>query len=99
MPKRSLLQCCLFPFAIGADTPSVTIHKVNYPVEGLCGQETNVTKSNSNPHYFFPIHFGGFVEGACANAGYPLFQGNKVVEMHPVPGVHHNLTFELYARP
>ena len=27
--------------------------------------EPNVVKSNLNPHYFFPIHFGGFHVGTC----------------------------------
>ena len=59
-------------------------------------QENNVTKSNLNPHYFFPIHFGGFKEGECKQAGYSKFDRTEHVVMNPFPGVSHNLTFNLY---
>merc|ERR1711998_816322 len=69
-----------------APTADVSIYKVGYPVQGLCGQEDNVTKSNLNPHYFFPIHFGGFGEGQCADVGYGAFRYDKRVGMSPFPG-------------
>ena len=59
---------------------------MGYPEAYECGEETNITKSLTNPHYFFPITFGGFKEGTCADAGYPIFDRSEVVDMHPLPG-------------
>eukprot|EP00930_Biecheleria_cincta_P003705 TRINITY_DN10462_c0_g1_i1.p1 TRINITY_DN10462_c0_g1~~TRINITY_DN10462_c0_g1_i1.p1 ORF type:complete len:154 (-),score=31.72 TRINITY_DN10462_c0_g1_i1:64-525(-) len=94
---RSLITFCGVIAVVRAEV--VSIYKIGFPETGLCGQEANVTKSNLNPHYFFPMNFGGFKEGLCADAGYSLYQETRVVDMHPVPGVHHNLTFQLYAKP
>jgi len=77
---------------------NVTIYKVDYPVQGSCGQEVNVLNSNFNPHYFFPIHFGGFAVGSCSTIGYNNFVRNQTVAMNPVPGVHHNLTFQIWSK-
>ena len=55
-----------------------------------------MTRSDLNPHYFFPVTFGGFKVGTCAAAGYGTFDRTETVEMHPLPGVSHNLTFALY---
>merc|ERR1711957_764216 len=77
----------------------VSIFKVGYPIETSCGQEPHVEKSLLNPHYFFPIKFGGFKEGLCADVGYSVFERNDTVAMNPFPGIHHNLTFELYNQP
>ena len=60
--------------------------------------EENIEKSNLNPHYFFPVHFGHFGVGKCADAGYGVFKRNTTVAMNPFPGIHHNLTFELYGQ-
>lgn len=84
--------------ALGALAAQVSIYKIDYPDAGYCGEESNVTQSNLNPHYFFPIHFGGFHEGDCADAGYGRYLRTETVAMHPVPGVHHNLTFDVYGR-
>ena len=81
-----------------AQTQNVSIYKVDYPEKGACGQEANVEKSNLNPHYFFPVHFGGFKVGECRDAGYSRFEMNVTVAMHPFPGVHHNLTFEIWGK-
>jgi hypothetical protein len=70
--------------------------QVGYPEKAECGQEDNVTKSDLNPHYFFPVTFGGFKVGTCAQAGFGVFDRSEVVAMHPFPGVSHNLTFDLY---
>jgi len=78
---------------------NVSIYKVGYPDEGFCGEEINVEDSNLNPHYFFPIHFGGFKVGNCAGAGYSAFKDNQIVAMNPFPGVEHNLTFQIWAKP
>jgi pimeloyl-ACP methyl ester carboxylesterase len=85
--------------AASVEAGSVSIHKVDYPEVGFCGEEHNVTRSQLNPHYFFPMHFGGFDEGPCSNDGYSVFVKEVVVAMHPVPWVHHNLTFFLYSKP
>jgi len=82
-----------------AAAENVTIFKVGYPETSLCGQEDNVSKSSFNPHYFFPVHFGGFQEGQCSDAGYNRFVIEEEVEMHPFPFVKHNLTFKLFSRP
>jgi hypothetical protein len=82
-----------------ANNNSVSIYKVGYPTKGSCGEETSVEQSNLNPHYFFPVHFGGFKVGACSEAGYSRFIKNEVVAMHPFPGVHHNLTFQIWNKP
>jgi len=74
-----------------------SIYKVDYPEVGFCGEESNVTKSNLNPHYFFPMKFGGFAEGNCSDLGYTRYNRSEQVEMHPVPWVKHNLTFDLYS--
>jgi len=78
----------------GAELTS--IYKNDYPVEGSCGEEIGVEKSFTNPHWFFPMTFGNFHEGKCADIGYSKFKESQVVEMHPVPWVHHNLTFDIY---
>eukprot|EP00929_Paragymnodinium_shiwhaense_P039155 TRINITY_DN20590_c0_g1_i5.p1 TRINITY_DN20590_c0_g1~~TRINITY_DN20590_c0_g1_i5.p1 ORF type:complete len:412 (+),score=90.19 TRINITY_DN20590_c0_g1_i5:72-1238(+) len=77
----------------------VIIHKVDYPEAGLCGQEENVTKSNLNPHWFFPMTFGGFHEGPCSEAGFSRYVHSEKIDMHPLPFVHHTLTFDIYERP
>jgi len=77
----------------------VSIYKVDYPDAGACGEEINIEASNLNPHYFFPIHFGGFKIGNCADAGYSIFKKNQTVDMHPFPGVSHNLTFQVWDKP
>jgi len=79
-------------------TKNVSIYKVGYPDKSACGEEINVEDSNFNPHYFFPIHFGGFKVGSCTDEGFSAFKGNQTVEMHPVPGVSHNLTFQIWAK-
>jgi predicted dienelactone hydrolase len=75
----------------------ISIHKVDYPEPGLCGEEHNVTKSRLNPHWLFPMAFGGFREGRCSDIGYTMYVEKRVVHMNPFPGVHHDLTFYLYA--
>lgn len=75
---------------------TATIYKVDYPETGFCGQESNVTKSRLNPHWFFPMTFGGFKEGNCSDVGFTRYKSTEVKEMHPVPGVYHNLTFDIY---
>eukprot|EP00933_Yihiella_yeosuensis_P060188 TRINITY_DN6235_c0_g1_i1.p1 TRINITY_DN6235_c0_g1~~TRINITY_DN6235_c0_g1_i1.p1 ORF type:complete len:218 (-),score=37.86 TRINITY_DN6235_c0_g1_i1:51-704(-) len=77
----------------------VSIFKIGFPEEDDCGQEKNVTKSNLNPHYFFPMHFGGFSEGLCSDVGYSVYKYSEEVTMHPVPFIHHNLTFQIWAKP
>jgi len=79
-----------------SDAPLVSIYKFDYPETDSCGEEVNVKASNLNPHYFFPMHFGGFKVGHCADEGYPIYKRNETVEMHPVPWVHHNLTFQIW---
>lgn len=80
-----------------ATAEEANIYKVDYPEKGFCGLERNVTKSKMNPHWFFPMTFGGFSEGDCSDVGYTRYVRTEDVDMHPVPGVHHNLTFELYS--
>lgn len=77
---------------------NVSIYKIGYPAAEECGQEVGVQQSNLNPHYFFPIHFGGFKVGNCSEAGYAVFDRNTTVTMKPFPGVTHNLTFELWKK-
>merc|ERR1712086_576332 len=77
---------------------NVTIFKRDYPVPGDCGEERGVEQSNFNPHYFFPIHFGGFTVGNCSSAGYSEFDRIDYVDMKPFPGVSHNLTFYLFKK-
>jgi hypothetical protein len=86
-----------FIASVAVATAELTsIYKIDYPVEGFCGEETNVEKSLTNPHWFFPMTFGNFHEGKCADIGYSKFKESRVVEMHPVPWVRHNLTFDIY---
>jgi len=77
---------------------NVSIYKIDYPVKGACGEEINIEASNWNPHYFFPIHFGGFKIGTCDAVGYQKFLHNQTVEMNPVPGITHNLTFQIWGK-
>jgi len=97
-PIITMLKHCIFVVAIAtvALGELTTIYKVDYPEKGLCGEEINVTKSKSNPHWLFPMYFGGFSEGTCSDVGFTKFKEKRVVDMHPVPFVHHNLTFYLY---
>jgi len=74
----------------------VSIYKVGYPLKESCGEEIDVEASDLNPHYFFPIHLGGFKVGECKDAGFPSFEKNMTVAMHPVPGISHNLTFQIW---
>lgn len=78
------------------DAELTSIFKEDYPVEGSCGEEVDVEKSLANPHWFFPMTFGGFTEGKCADIGYSKYKESQVVAMNPVPWVHHNLTFNIY---
>jgi len=95
MLKSGLLLACAIAATASAEV--TTIYKVDYPEKGFCGLETNVTKSKLNPHWIFPMTFGGFKEGECSDVGYTKYVKTEVVEMHPVPWVHHNLTFDIYA--
>lgn len=94
MLKFKLLLSFAVSNVAGGDT--TTIFKVDYPEKGSCGLERNVSKSRLNPHWVFPMVFGGFSEGTCADVGYSRYEKTETVAMHPVPGVHHNLTFEIY---
>lgn len=76
---------------------NVTIHRMDYPYQGFCGQEANVQKSWLNTHYFFPMVFGGFKEGGCADEGFAQYKETVVVEKNPIPWRHHNLTFDVFA--
>lgn len=89
-----LLTCTI---AAVSHAKTTSIYKVDFPDKGFCGLETNVTKSKLNPHWIFPMTFGGFTEGNCSDVGFTKYVKTEVVEMHPVPGVHHNLTFDVYA--
>jgi len=91
-------KCGLIASLTVAQAELTSIYKEDYPVEGFCGEETDVEKSVTNPHWFFPMTFGNFHEGKCADIGYSKFKESQVVEMNPVPWVHHNLTFNIYDR-
>lgn len=95
MLKSALLLILSNAPAALAETTS--IYKVDYPEKGLCGEEVNVTKSELNPHWLFPMTFGGFREGNCSDVGYPKYVKTEKIEMHPIPGVHHSLLFDIYA--
>ena len=47
------------------------LHKVDYPVEGKCGQADNVPENA----VFFVKNFGGFKDGSCATEGYNVNEG------------------------
>lgn len=94
----AILKCGLIASVAVANAELTSIYKEDYPVEGSCGEETDVEKSVTNPHWFFPMTFGNFHEGKCEDIGYSKFKESQVVEMHPVPWVHHNLTFDIYEK-
>lgn len=94
MLRYQLLPCIAIT-SLSADITS--IYKVDYPEKGACGLERNVTKSRLNPHWLFPMTFGGFTEGTCADVGFTQYEKTETVAMNPFPGVHHNLTFEIYS--
>ena len=60
----------LQPVHAADDDPTATVHKVDYPVEGKCGQAevpervAGLVKS-----------FGGFKDGSCATEGYSTAEG------------------------
>lgn len=91
-------KCGLLASVTVAHAELTSIFKEDYPQEGICGEEINVEKSWKNPHWLFPMTFGGFTEGKCADIGYSKWKGEQIVAMHPVPWVHHNLTFNIYER-
>lgn len=65
----------LFPWpamAEDADTSVVTVHKLNYPVAGKCGQ-ANVPASVVG----LVKTFGGFQDGTCATEGFSEPQGTS----------------------
>lgn len=87
MRWSALALCCG-----GVASEITSIYKFDYPDKGFCGQESNVTKSWLNPHWLFPMIFGGFKEGHCSDVGYTKFTRTAHVIMHG-----HNLTFDEFA--
>ena len=51
---------------------NVTIHKLNWPASGQCGEMSLPAKSAG-----FPEKFGGFTAGSCSEAGYTTSAGTK----------------------
>merc|ERR1712167_68608 len=51
---------------------NVTIHKLNWPASGQCGEVSMPAKSAG-----FPEKFGGFAAGSCSEAGYTTSAGTK----------------------
>ena len=47
-----------------------TLHKIDYPIEGKCGQAE--VPENA---VFFVKQFGGFTDGSCATEGYTVEDG------------------------
>jgi len=91
-----MLKCGMLASVAVVHAEVTSIFKNDYPEDGTCGEEINIEKSWKNPHWLFPMVFGGFTEGKCADIGYSKFIRSEVVEMNPVPFVHHNLTFNIY---
>merc|ERR1719409_1373711 len=69
---------------------TVTIHKVDYPKKGDCGQ---TTVDAASAHW--PEQFGKFVAGACSSAGYSVADGQQTVTI-PVWGK--KVTFDLFKK-
>jgi hypothetical protein len=55
-----------------APTGNVTIHKLNWPAAGQCGEMTISSKDAT-----FPVKFGGFKNDGCSTDGYTVSQGTK----------------------
>merc|ERR1719380_544554 len=80
----------LFKKAAAEAEGTVTIHKVDYPKEGDCGQ---TTVDAASAHW--PEQFGKFVAGACSSAGYSVADGQQTVTI-PVWGK--KVTFDLFKK-
>lgn len=52
-------------------TSTTTLHKLNYPVDGKCGQADGVPEKA----VFFVKTLGGFQDGSCATDGYTVAAG------------------------
>jgi hypothetical protein len=60
------------PLAAMADDPPTTLHIVDYPKQGSCGQ-ADVPPAG----VFFAKNLGGMVDGPCSREGYTVPQGTE----------------------
>ena len=74
------------------DDTNVTIHKVDYPVTGECGQFDMPSKEAH-----FPVTLGGFKMGDCSIDGYTIANGTKHECSPKVLGKQWCADFELFA--
>ena len=75
------------------DNTNVTIHKVDYPVKGECGQFDMPSKEAH-----FPVTLGGFKMGDCSVDGYTVANGTKHECSPKVLGKQWCADFELFAK-
>ena len=73
------------------DDTNVTIHKVDYPVTGNCGQFDMPSKEAH-----FPVTLGGFKMGDCSIDGYTIANGTKHECSPKVLGKQWCADFELF---
>ena len=79
--RRKFLDGVAAAIFVGAGTlglPETAIasdpfHKVDYPIQGKCGQADNVPENA----VFFVKKFGGFQDGGCATEGYDVEEGKE----------------------
>merc|ERR1711977_232426 len=70
---------------------NVSIYKIDSPVKGDCGESTCPAGVSH-----FPITFGGYKEGKCADVGYTVPDGKKEFKV-PVWGK--TVEIDLYKKP
>ena len=75
------------------DDTNVTIHKLNYPQAGDCGQFDMPSKEAH-----FPVTFGGFKNGNCATDGFTIADGTKHECSPKVAGKQWCADFLLFAK-
>merc|ERR1712195_225771 len=72
---------------------NVTIHKIDYPVKGNCGEFDMPSKEAH-----FPVTLGGFKMGDCSVDGYTIANGTKHECSPKVLGKQRCADFELFAK-
>ena len=87
------LLVLLVPVAAIPNDTNVTIHKIDYPVKGDCGQFDMPSKEAH-----FPVTLGGFKMGACSVDGYTIANGTKHECSPKVLGKQWCADFELFAK-
>ena len=88
-----MISLLLLLVPVAAIDTNVTIHKVDYPVKGECGQFDMPSKEAH-----FPVTLGGFKMGDCSVDGYTVANGTKHECSPKVLGKQWCADFELFAK-